>query len=77
MDDLALQVGDVDLVVVDQAQRADAGRRQIHQHRRAQPAGPDHQDTRLQQFDLPFLADLVHDDVAGVTVQAFLGDFHG
>ena len=30
VEDLALQVGDVDLVEVDEAERADAGRRQVH-----------------------------------------------
>ena len=43
VDDLALQVRLVDRVEVDDAQRADAGRRQVQQRRRAEPACPHHQ----------------------------------
>ena len=44
MDHLPLQVRQRHRVVVDHAQRADAGGGEIEQHRRAEPAGADHQD---------------------------------
>jgi hypothetical protein len=53
VDDLALQVGQRDDVVIDHAERADAGGRQIHQDRRAEAAGADHQHGRLLQRRLP------------------------
>src|SRR3712207_9131892 len=41
VDDLALQVGLVDDVELDDAERADAGRGQVHEHGRAETAGAD------------------------------------
>ena len=46
--DLPLQVGNIDHVVVDDAQCADTGRRKIVSGRRAQAAGANHQDFCLQ-----------------------------
>src|SRR6516165_1836671 len=66
VDDLALQVRERDRVVVDDAERADPGRGEIEQRRRAQPAGPDDQHTRALERLLPRPADLVQDDVAGI-----------
>ena len=43
MNDLALQVGQIDGVVVDDAERADAGGGQVQQQRRAEPARTHHQ----------------------------------
>ena len=72
--DLALQVGKVDVIVVDDAERADAGGGEIEQRRRAQAAGADHQHARGPQFRLPLLADLVQDQVAGVAVELGFGE---
>jgi hypothetical protein len=47
--DLALQVGEVDRVVVDQRDAADAGRAQVQRHRRAQAAGADDQGVRVSR----------------------------
>jgi hypothetical protein len=47
--DLALQVGQVHGVVVDQRDAADAGRAQVQRHRRAQPAGADDQRMRASR----------------------------
>ena len=43
VDDLALQVGLVDRVELDDAERADAGRGEVEQGGRAEPAGADHE----------------------------------
>ncbi len=48
MGDLALQVGQVDAVVIDDAERADPGRREVEEERRAEPAGADDEDPRRQ-----------------------------
>ena len=76
MDDLALQVGQRDDVVIDSAERADTGGRQIHQDRRAEAAGADHQHRRLFQRGLPRATDFVQYDMAGVTFE-FVGRQHG
>ena len=44
MDDLALQVGQRHVIVIDDAERADAGGGEIKQHRAAEAAGADDQD---------------------------------
>ena len=76
MHDLALQIGEIDPVVVDDADRPDTGGGQVHQHRRAEAAGADHQYARGEQLFLPLLADLVEDQVAGVTLELFFVEFH-
>src|SRR5476649_1732357 len=67
--DLALQIGQVDRVVVDQRDVADAGRRQVQRGRRTEAAGADDQRMPGQQFLLPFDADFVEQDVARVAQQ--------
>ena len=52
MDDLALQVGEIDRVVVDHAQGADPGRGEILQEGRAKPAGAEHQHPGSDQLRL-------------------------
>ena len=76
VDHLALQIGQRHRVVVDHAERADARRREIQQHRRAEPAGADHQHAGAAQRRLAGAADLAQHDVAGVTFE-FLGRQHG
>jgi hypothetical protein len=46
VDDLPLQVGQADHVIVDQPDRADARRRQIKGRRRAEPAGAEDEHAR-------------------------------
>ena len=75
VDDLALQVGQRDDVVIDDAERADTRGRQIHQHRRAEAAGADHQHRRLLQRGLPGAADVAQHDMAGVAFE-FVGRQH-
>ena len=55
--DLALQVAEVDGVEVDDADGADAGRGQVHRHRRAEPAGADAQHLGGLQLLLPLHPD--------------------
>ena len=50
--DLALQIGKADRVEIDDADRADPGRRQIEQDGAAKPARADHQHARRAQFGL-------------------------
>ncbi len=69
VDHLPLQVGQRDHVVVDDAERADAGGRQILQHRRAEPAGADDQHARALQLLLARPADLGQHDVARIALQ--------
>ena len=66
MDDLALEVGVVDDVGVDDAERPDARRGEVERRRRAEPAGADQQDARLEQPLLALLADLGDQEVARV-----------
>src|SRR5713226_2266485 len=76
MNDLALQVREVDRVVIDDAERADAGGGEVEQHRRAQPAGADDEHARGHELGLPLLADFVEDEVAGVALELLLGERH-
>ena len=75
VDHLALQVRQRDRVVVDDAERADTGRGQIEQRRRAQPAGADHQHARALERGLSGPADLAQHDVAGIAFK-LLGTEH-
>ena len=51
--DLALQIGQLDFVGIDDAQSSDAGGSKIKSRGRTQPAGADDQHARLAQLDLP------------------------
>src|SRR4029453_13945797 len=66
VDDLALQIRLVDRVVVDDAERADAGRGQIERGRRPEPTRADQEYARLEEPELPLLADLRDEEVAAV-----------
>ena len=68
--DLALQVRLVDHVRVDDPELADAGRGQVERGRRAEAARADQQDARVEQPQLPFLADLRDQQVAAVAGRA-------
>ena len=72
MRDLALEVRRVDAVVVDDAEPADARRREIEGGGRAEPAGAHEQYARLEQLQLAFLADLGDQQVPAVA-RALLG----
>ena len=79
MGDLALQVRQLHAVVVDDADRADAGGGQIQRERRAKPAGADHQHARGLQLRLADAAHVLQQDVAGVAADFVFGEIevHG
>ena len=68
VENLPLQVAEVDDVEVDEAERADAGGRQVERRRRTEPAGADADDARLLQLPLTLDADLRNDQVAAVAL---------
>ena len=68
VDHLALQVGEVDDVVVDDAERADAGGREVERGRRAEAAGAEQQHLRVEQLRLALGADLGEQQVAAVAL---------
>ncbi len=76
VDDLALQIGKIDAIVVDDIDRAHPGGGQIHEGGRAEPAGADDQHACAQQLRLAVLADLVEDEVAGVALELAVGESH-
>ncbi len=77
VDDLALQVALVDDVEVDDAQRPDAGRRQVHQGRRAQAAGTDGEHACVLQPLLPVHGDVGDDQVTAVAHHLLAGQLGG
>ena len=72
MDDLPLQVGQVDGVVVADGKGADAAGGEVESGRAAQSAGADHQGVAGQQFFLAGDVDVRQQDVAGITDQLFI-----
>ena len=75
--DLALQVGQIDHIVVDQPDRADAGGGEVEQHRRAEAARPDDQHARGEQLRLAGAADLRQQDMARVALDLVFAKIHG
>ena len=72
VDDLALEVRDVDDVVVDDPERADAGGGEVERGRRAEAAGAEQQHLGVEQLLLALGADLGQEEVARVAL-ALLG----
>ena len=70
MRDLALQVGQADRVEIDDAERADPRRRQIEDHRAAQPARAHHQHAGRLEARLTGAPHLAQHDVARVTLNS-------
>ena len=66
---LALQVADVDDVVVGDADRADAGGGEVEQNRAAEPAGADDEDLRVGETTLAERADVREDDMPRVALR--------
>ena len=71
MNDLPLQVRQRNHVVVDDAERADAGGGEIEQHRRAEAARADHQHARAAERGLSRPAHLAQHDMAGIAFEFF------
>ena len=76
VNDLALEIGEIDGVVIDDAERAYSRRREIEKHRCPKSAGADDQHPGFQQLLLTFLPDLVENDVARVALELGIGDRH-
>ena len=72
MDHLALEVGHVDHIVVDDPERADPGCGEVQRGRRAKAAGAEQQHLGVKQLLLALRADLGQQQVAGVAL-ALLG----
>ena len=68
VDHLPLQVRERHGVVVDDADRADPGRREVLDQRRTEPAGADHQHPGRLELRLPRPADVPQHEVAGIAV---------
>jgi len=68
VDHLALEVGEVDDVVVDDPERAHAGRREVQRRRRAEAARAEQQHARVEQLLLALGADLGDQQVARVAL---------
>ena len=74
MDHLALEVGDVDLVVVDDPQRADAGRREIQGSRGAESARSEQQHLGVEQLLLALDTDLGQQEMPRVALPLLGGE---
>ena len=66
MGNLALQISQIDRIVIDQRDVADASRTQVQRCGRAQAAGTNDQHMRGQDAFLPLNADFVEQDVARI-----------
>jgi hypothetical protein len=76
-DDLPLQVRERNVVVVDDADRADAGGRQIGNQRRSKASRPDHQHAGALELRLPGTADLRQHQMAGIALDLGVVQRHG
>ena len=76
MHDLALQVVEGNPIVVDDAERADAGCCQVHEHGRPEPARTDHQDPGSLDLLLPLAAHLAQHEMPLVALDFFRRESH-
>src|SRR5207247_1662202 len=72
VDDLALEVGAIDRVEIDQPETADARSGQVHGDGRTEPASADAQDAAGTDFLLARQADLGQDQMSRVTAYLFV-----
>ncbi len=68
VEDLALEVGVVDGVELDEAEGSDAGGGEVEGDGAAEAAGADDEDFGVEEFELPFEADFRVGEVAGVAI---------
>src|SRR5688572_7528294 len=73
---LALQVRERNLVVIDDAERADAGGGEIEERRRTDPARADHKHARGPELRLALPADVAKHDMARVAIEFFRRQCH-
>ena len=69
MDNLPLQIGQINLVIVHQGESAHAGSGQIHGHGRAQPTQPHNQYMGFEKCLLGFCAEIRQQYLAAVAQQ--------
>ncbi len=77
VEQLALQVGDIDRVEIDDADGAHAGCGQVHGRRAAEAARADQQHLAVEQLELAHFADLVEQRVAAVANALFVVEHGG
>ena len=77
MDDLPLKIAEVDGILVDEPDRPDSGRGEVHHRGRSETAGADAEDPRSLQPALPVEADVRQREMPAVTHQLVAGQFHG
>src|SRR5690625_3300885 len=78
VDDLPLPVGKVDMIVIDNPQRADTAGGQIQKNGGAEAARANHRHPRLHQAPLSFVADLGHDQLTRVAFDLCVAEIvHG
>ena len=77
VNDLALQIGVIDDVEINNAERAHARRAQIKRQRRAQASGADAEHLRSLDLELALHADLGHDQVARVAQDLVVVESYG
>ena len=75
--DLALQIGELHHIVVDDAHPADTGRDDVVEHRRAKSAGADDEHRAVAQPVLAALADVLEHELTVVPQALPAGDQHG
>jgi hypothetical protein len=63
---LTLQIGEIDLVGVDDGQAADAGGSEVERRRAAEAAGTDYECRGVAQLLLPLDPDLGEEDMAAI-----------
>src|SRR6185369_5862216 len=73
MDNLALQVGEIDIVGIGNADGAHSGSGKIKGDRRAKTAGADDQHSAVKQLLLPLAANLFEDDMPRVAFDLGFG----
>jgi len=64
--DLALEIGEIDGIGIDQRDLADTRRSQIHRSRRPEPTRTDDDGVCIEKALLRFNADFVDEDVPGI-----------
>ena len=72
---LALQICCIDDIEVDEAERADAGGREIERDGRAEPAHAHEQHTRALELLLPLEPDLGEDEMPAIAEDLFVREF--
>ena len=71
MEELAVQIGDVDRVKIDESNRSNSRGREVHRGRRTEASRPDQQHARRSKTCLSFFPDFGKRYLAGVALTLF------